>query len=187
MITRLSELYFRFRRVIILVEMKKVMSTNLWRQHKQLKTMEMSEVWPDIYLMRNIYINSNLNPLTKFTSSSRSTEFKDILPCIISQMIMKTIPVSMRIVISNVMKWGIPLWMWWKFNGNWDNNMIRISQWRKAIAEQILASEEINKSKRAGLWESQSGIRVGKLTIWVGSFEIEKLWQSSPGRSVPPG
>ena len=45
----------------------------------------------------------------------------------------------------------------------------------KAIAEQILASEERNKSKRAGLWESQSGIRVGKLTIWVRSFEIEKL------------
>ena len=56
----------------------------------------------------------------------------------------------------------------------------------KAIAEQILASEEINKSKRAGLWESQSGIQVGKLTIWVRSFEIEKLWQSSPGLSVPP-
>ena len=35
----------------------------------------------------------------------------------------------------------------------------------KVIAEQILASEEINKSKRAGLRESQSGIRVGKLTI----------------------
>ena len=35
----------------------------------------------------------------------------------------------------------------------------------KAIVEQILASEEKNKSKRAGLWESQSGIRVGKFTI----------------------
>ena len=34
--------------------------------------------------------------------------------------------------------------------------------------EQILGSEEINKSKRAG-------IRVGKLTNWVGSFEIEML------------
>ena len=30
----------------------------------------------------------------------------------------------------------------------------------KVIVEQILASEEINKSKRAGLWESQSGIQV---------------------------
>ena len=45
----------------------------------------------------------------------------------------------------------------------------------KAIVEQILASEERKKSKRAGPWESQSGIRVGKLTIWVRSFEIEKL------------
>ena len=44
----------------------------------------------------------------------------------------------------------------------------------KAIVEQILASEEINKSKRAGLWQSQPGIQVGKLTIWVRSFEIEK-------------
>ena len=55
----------------------------------------------------------------------------------------------------------------------------------KAIVEQILASEERNKSKRAGLWESQSGIQVGKLTIWVRSFIIEKLWQCSPGQSVP--
>ena len=44
----------------------------------------------------------------------------------------------------------------------------------KAIVEQILASE-INKSKRAGQWESQSGILVGKLIIWVRSFEIGKL------------
>ena len=45
----------------------------------------------------------------------------------------------------------------------------------KAIVEQMLASEEKRKSRKAGLWESQSGIRVGKLTIWVRSFEIEKL------------
>ena len=30
--------------------------------------------------MRDIYINSNLNPHTKFTSSSRSTEFRDGRP-----------------------------------------------------------------------------------------------------------
>ena len=45
----------------------------------------------------------------------------------------------------------------------------------KAIVEQILASLKINESKRAGLWESQSGILVGKLNTWVKSFEIEKL------------
>ena len=42
----------------------------------------------------------------------------------------------------------------------------------KAIVEEIIALEEINKFKRAGLWESQSEIRVGKSTIWVSSFEI---------------
>ena len=46
---------------------------------------------------------------------------------------------------------------------------------RKAIVKQILALEETNKSKRAGLWESQSGIWVGKSTIRVWSPEIEKF------------
>ena len=47
---------------------------------------------------------------------------------------------------------------------------------KKAIVEQILVSQEINKSKRARLkTESQSGIRAGKLTIWIRLFEIEKL------------
>ena len=46
--------------------------------------------------------------------------------------------------------------------------------WGKAIVKQILASEEINKSKRAELWESQFGIWVGKLAIWVSWFEIGK-------------
>ena len=40
------------------------------------------------------------------------------------------------------------------------------------IVEQILAPEEINQPKRPQLWESQSGIWVGKLTIWVRSFEF---------------
>ena len=47
--------------------------------------------------------------------------------------------------------------------------------WGKAFVEQTLVSEERKKSKRGGLWESQPGIRVGKLTIWVRLFELEKL------------
>ena len=43
--------------------------------------------------------------------------------------------------------------------------MIRIPNRGKAILEQILASEDTNKSKRAGLCESQSGIQVAKLYI----------------------
>ena len=79
----------------------------LWQQHKLLKTMEMR--FDLILTMRDIYINSNLNPLTKFTSSSRSTEFKDILPWNISQMIMKTIPISTRIVIKPHDETGLPV------------------------------------------------------------------------------
>ena len=56
------------------------------------ETMKMSEAWPDTYDEGYIhkfqpetahkipYINSSLKLLTKFTSSSKSTEFKDILP-----------------------------------------------------------------------------------------------------------
>ena len=58
-------------------------------------------------------------------------------------------------------------WSWTshcKFDGKWME--IEATTWSefpnggKVIVEQILASEEINKSKRAGLWESQSGIQV---------------------------
>ena len=65
-----------------------------------------------ILSMRDIYITSNLNPLTEFTSSTRSTEFKDILPWNISQMVMKTVLINMRIVICNAMKQSILLWIW---------------------------------------------------------------------------
>ena len=118
-----------------------------------------------IFSMRDIYINSNLNPFTKFTSSSRSTKLKDILPWNISKTIMKTIPISTRIVISYAMKQGIPLWTWWKVNGNWYNHMIRISQWCKSYFR-TNTSVRRNKSERAGPRESQSGIQVGNLTIW---------------------
>ena len=40
----------------------------------------------------------------------------------------------------------------------------------KPIVEQILVSEEINKSKRAELWESQSGIRV---VLYCNLFIVE--------------
>ena len=74
----LACLNFRFRRFILLVQMKKVISmnygssTNSWKPWRWVRL-------DVILLMRGIYINSNLNPLTKFTSSCRSTEFKDIL------------------------------------------------------------------------------------------------------------
>ena len=60
-----------------------------------------------ILAMRDIYFNSNLKLLTKFTSSYRSIEFKDILRWNISQKITKTVLISTRIVISYMMKWKL--------------------------------------------------------------------------------
>ena len=48
-ITSLYELYFRFRRFILLVQTKKVISNELWQQYKLLKTMEISEASPETY------------------------------------------------------------------------------------------------------------------------------------------
>ena len=62
-----------------------------------------------IYIYIYIYINSKLEQLTKITSSSRSTELKDIVPWDISPMLMKSIPNSTKIVIRNAIKQGIPL------------------------------------------------------------------------------
>ena len=122
--------YFRLIKFILFVQTKNVISmnndssTSYWKLGRWVK-------FDLILTMMDIYINSNLNSLTKFTSNSRSFEIIDILPWSISQMITKTIPISIEIVISYAMKRGIQFWVYWKVNGNWDN-MIRISQWRKS-------------------------------------------------------
>ena len=73
------------------------------------------------------------------------------------------------------MQWNGAFW----FEFDRKSMEIEITTWseflngRKTIIEQILVSEERNKSKKAGLWEPQSEIRLGKLTIWVRSFEIK--------------
>ena len=106
-ITSLPELYFRFKRLILLEQTKKVISmnygssTSCWKPWRQV-------TFDPILSMRNKYINSNLNPLTKFTNSSRSTKFKDILSLIISH----KIPISTRTVMSYAMKCGIVFWNW---------------------------------------------------------------------------
>ena len=85
-----------------------------------------------------------------------------------------SIPISTRIVISYAIKRDISCELVGKSMETEKTTWSEFPNAGKAIVEQILVSEEINKSKRAGLWESQSGIQVGKLTIWVRSFEIEK-------------
>ena len=70
---------------------------------------------------------------------------------------------------------GILFWVIGKTMETETTTWLEFSNGEKGIIEQILVSEEINKFKSAGLWESQSGIQVGKLTLWIRSFKIEKL------------
>ena len=59
---------------------------------------------------------------------------------------------------------------------------LEFSNGGKAIVEQIVASEERNKSKRAGLWESQPGIRMPKQNV-VSVFHVIHL---SHNNSINP-
>ena len=99
LITRLSELHFRCRRFILLIKTKEVVSlsygsrTSSWKPRRWVRLNL-------IFTMRDIYISFNLDLFPKFSSSHRSTEFKDILPWNISQIMKKIISVSSRIVVS---------------------------------------------------------------------------------------
>ena len=75
-ITSLSELYFRYRSFMLLVQMKKMISMNYGSSKSSCKPLRWVR-FDLILLVRDIYIDSNLNPPIKFTSSSRSTEFKE--------------------------------------------------------------------------------------------------------------
>ena len=73
----------------------------------------------------------------KFTSSSRSPKFKDILPWNTSQMITKTIPISKRKVISYAMKQDMTL----QCNETETTAWSEFSNGGKTIVEQILWNE----------------------------------------------
>ena len=106
-----------------------------------------------IFSMRDIYINSNLNPLTKFTSS-RSTKFKDILPWNISQMITKTIPISTKIVISYASHCELV---------GKSMDMIRISQCRESLTR-LISSTRIGKP---GLMMDNKVSKDKNISRWV--------------------
>ena len=96
-----------------------------------------------ILTRRDIYIISNVKPLTEFTSSSTNTGFKDTIPWNISQMITKTIPISMRIFISHAIVLGL-------LESQWKLSNIRISQWRGSHCRtntSIIRKKEIQKSR----------------------------------------
>ena len=82
----LACLNFRITRFILLLQTKKVTSMNYGSNTSSWKLWRCERL-DLISPMRDTYINSNLNPLIKSTSSCRITELKDILPWNIPQMI----------------------------------------------------------------------------------------------------
>ena len=85
-------------------------------------------------------------------------------------MITKTIPISMRIVISYAMKWGsyISLWRYLLFSFHMETETTTWSEFpnegKAIVVEQILVSEKINKSKRAGI------------TVWKVNHQSKVIW-----------
>ena len=107
----LSELYFRFKKNILWVQKKNVISmgysssTSSWKSWR----------WMRLDL---IFTIKDMNSLTMHKQQEKH-QFKDIIPWKISQIITKNIPNDTRIAIS--------FWVWWKVNASQDNKMIRIS------------------------------------------------------------
>ena len=102
-ICKITNTSFKFTRFTLLAQSKKLISMRYGCNMRSSKPWR----WVKLNLtftMRDIYISSNLNPLTKFTSSSRSTEFKDILQWNIFQMIMKTVPMKCNEMGQNIQK-----------------------------------------------------------------------------------
>ena len=54
--------------------------------------------------------------------------------------------VSTRIFIRYEMTRGVLFWVCWKVNGNWDNNMIKFSQWKESHTS-VRRKKEILKSR----------------------------------------
>ena len=161
----------------------------LLQQHKLLKTMEWGLTW---YLWWAIY--TSIPTWTDSQNSLAAAEAPSLKispPWNISQMITKTIPISTRIVISYAMKWGILLWISWKVNGNWDNNMIRISQWRESHCKtntSIRRKKEIQKSRTVRIKVRDLSRKVNHLSmvIWNRKIMTELTRSISPTRIVKP-
>ena len=127
-----------------------------------------------ILTMRDIYINSSLNPLTNSIAAAA-----EALSLKVSSH--GTSPKWSQRLSQSVQEWSQAMWRNGASRYEFDGESMETEKttWSefpsggKAIVEQILVSEERSKSKRAGLWEAQSGIGVEKLTIWVSSFQID--------------
>ena len=171
-ITRISELSFRFRRFILLVQTKKCKFYELWQQYKQPKKWRWVRL--DLRLKWGIYTsiptwNHTQNSLSAAEAPSLKISSLEHLSndhedCFNQHENSHNLYDENEHPVFSLKENQLKL-----------RQQLEFPKGGKTFLEQILASEVRNKSKRAGLWQSQSGIRVGKLTIWIRPFAIKKL------------
>ena len=161
-ITSLSELYCSCRRFILMVQTKYLVSVSCSSSLSSCKPWRWVKL-DLIFTMRDICINIIFNPLKKFSSSRRSTEFKDLV-----HSTREYSKVSRR-----------KFWVWKKINGNWDNNIFRISQWReshgrastKAKRKTLKPQKSRNDSQRVRQeWQSEMRAMLFCVNHWLLSF-----------------
>ena len=114
MITSLSELYFRIRRFILLVKMEKVISMNYGSSKRSWKPWRWMRL-DLIFSMGDIYINSNPNLLTKFTSIHQHKNSLWLFLC-------------WWMLANFVSRFGLEL-MYMRWNGSLVLNLMK-SQWK---------------------------------------------------------
>ena len=125
-----------------------------------------------IFTMKGIYINSNMNPLSKFTSSSRSTKCKENLSHLSNDH--KDGPNQHKNSHELCKERSSHFWVWQKLKENWDN-MIRISKWRESYCRthtSIKREKEILKSRTVRVTLTNQGKKVTLLSkgIWDGKI-----------------
>ena len=143
-------------------------------------------VW---YFLWGIYTSSPSWTHSQNSLAAAKALILKIFPWYISKMIKKIVIVSTRIVISYAMKQGIPMSIWWKVNGNWDNKMIRISQCRESHCRtnsSVTRKKEIQKSRiiRITLWNPSRKVNPLGNVIWKTITEFTRLI-SFPRRGKP--
>ena len=76
------------------------------------------------------------------------------------------------------MKQGIPFWVWRKVDGNWDNEIIRISQWRESHFRKntiVRRKKQIQKSKTVGVRDPSRNVYQLSKVIWP-KLVTQSLW-----------
>ena len=83
----------------------------------------------------------------------------------------------------------ISLWVWQKVNGNWGNNMIRISQWRESHCRtntSLRRKKEIQKSRTFTVRDPSRKVSHLNKFIWTEKIITEFIRFISSGRISQP-